>query len=647
MKNKNRKEAMKRHITEVKGFSLVELLVAVAIFGLVIGGVSFFAVDSLRGSRNIQLRVKAVLYVREATHAVLLNKDMSWRSIIDQADGNTKHVVYSNGHYSLADGGEDKQDVSLSIVIDSVYRDGSGEIVQTGGIEDPHSKMITVSASWPDMFRTEQSIHSTFYVNDWNTKYWVDTEESDFIAGVHDLTIPVSNNGGEVELESKVYGDWCNPSLAMSSADLPGQGVAQTLWAVPGEAFAGTGQNASGLSFIDIVIGEEDPPVVTIQGSYDGAKTNNVFGEDVYAYIATDTNAEEIQILDISGSSISKIGYCDIPGSSDAESVFVLDDIGYAVAGSSFYTFNLTSRSGSRLVMDSVSLAGTGKSIKVQGNFAYVAIDSSSTQMQIINVADPSNIQIIGNAQLTAGAGVDVFVREDSNRLYLATAASSSYHEVFILDSTTKTGAHPAITSFDTNGMGPTGLVVVPDERLIVVGKSGEEYQVYNIESETFPSQCGGIQVDSGINDLASVTNANGDVFSYIVTGDTSAEMKLIKGGVGGGGPGGHGFVPAGTFISRVFDTQSDESYYYTLEVDGTFPAGTDIRAQIRSGPALDLSSRPWIGPDGTGMSYFSEGTGSPIPPTLSGNRYVQYKVLLDSDTVYTPIFEELRINYQ
>lgn len=81
---------------------------------------------------------------------------------------------------------------------------------------------------------------------------------------------------------------------------------------------------------MDVSVTSADTPVVTLIGSYDNGKTNDVFGEGNYAYLATDTNAEEVAILDITGTPFTKVGYFDASGNTDANIVITTSgNVGY------------------------------------------------------------------------------------------------------------------------------------------------------------------------------------------------------------------------------------------------------------------------------------------------------------------------------
>ncbi|MDD3661957.1 MAG: type II secretion system protein [Candidatus Dojkabacteria bacterium] len=60
---------------EPAGFSLVEILVALGLFGIIAGSVALFASDSFRASRNAQMKLRASSVIQEITNAVLLLKD--------------------------------------------------------------------------------------------------------------------------------------------------------------------------------------------------------------------------------------------------------------------------------------------------------------------------------------------------------------------------------------------------------------------------------------------------------------------------------------------------------------------------------------------------------------------------------------------
>jgi hypothetical protein len=80
----------------------------------------------------------------------------------------------------------------------------------------------------------------------------------------------------------------------------------------------------------------------------------------------------------------------------------------------------------------------------------------------------------------------------------------------------------------------------------------------------------------------------------------------------------------------------------------GSVPANTNLRLQIRAGTSVsNINTKDFIGPDGTGSTYFTSQNASVLPASFNGNQYIQYKIYFDSDTISTPILNDLVINYQ
>src|SRR3989338_8677896 len=154
--------------------------------------------------------------------------------------------------------------------------------------------------------------------------------------------------------------------------------------------------------------------------------------------------------------------------------------------------------------------------------------------------------------------------------------------------------------------------------------------------------RCGGLNIDSGINGLSAVSETDGDNYSYIITGDANAELKIIA-----GGPGGQ-FFDTGTFESRIFDAGKNISFN-RLEFTADIPIYTTITLQVASAlPVTDCldANYTFVGPDGTINSYFStEGT---IPYITTGNyvnpgRCFKYKAYFSTtDILYSPVLKDV-----
>ena len=363
----------------------------------------------------------------------------------------------------------------------------------------------------------------------------------------------------------------------------------------------------------------------------------------------TKSKLRSVIILDISSYPYTEIGYHDASGSADAQSVFVKDNIGYLAQGRYVKTFNLSSYSGARSSIGSLSigwLISTVSKIYVHENYLYAVLNWDWYELAIVNVSNPASMQITSQTSVNNQQVYDMHVSQDATRVYFGTNNSSSEHEFFILDTTVKTGSRPVIASLDMGGTTVRGIAVVEEGNVVIlVGTNGMEYKVYVTSDERHPEYCGGMDINSGIYDIDSNLDAEGNAFSYIITGDTSNEFKIIRGGPGGGGEQGYGYVADGIYTSPVIDSDFPTSKYYAISHITDIPGGTSLKFQFRVSTNSSMTGSTWFGPDGSGSTYFEGSNFYEFTNTPTG-QFLQYKVIFESDTLHTPIFKEILIYY-
>ena len=629
-----------------KGQTLIELILTVGLGAILLPVLLLGVISSREGKAQQNQRIDAVTLLKEGEEAVRNIREKGWSTF---PSNGIYHPKNNGSSWTLDPNSESTNNFTRSITIDDAKRDTNGSIVTTGGITDPSTKKIIVSVSW--LLPLPSSVTSTLYLTRTINTSLTQTTVADFTPGTRTGTIITNTNGGEVTLGAGGGGSWCNPNLSISALDLPKSGVANALYAIEGKAFAGTGDNASGVSYASVSIDNSKPPHAAISGTFDGFKTNDgIFGDSNYAYLATDTNSKEVEIVDLSTTTngkYSEAGYFDAPGNGNANSVFVSGTVGYMVGGNKLYSFDVTNKTGSRPQLGSLTLTGTGEKVIVSGNYAYIA-ESGSTQLQIVKIDDGGReLTVVGQANLNGSNGKNLVINSSATRAYIITKASYSQKEFFIVDISTKTGDRPTLGSFDTAGMDPRGVTTVPGNKAIVVGIGGQEYQVLDISNEANPTQCGFLNIDSGVNGIASVIETDGDAYSYIITGDANAEFKIIE-----GGPGGQ-YANQGTFTSSTYDAGTTVAFN-RITPNFLQPNSTSLRFQVASAAPVSGSctnaNYVFIGPDGTSSSYFtSEG---PIPLSNNGS-YVnpgqcfKYKVFFStSDSSSSPVLYDMSINY-
>lgn len=644
-----------------KGQSLVEIILAMGLAALILPALLTGLVSSRQGKAQQAQRTQAVYLLNETVDSVRSVREKGWTGF---AVNGTYHPEISSSSWTLATGSAVVNGLTQSVTIGDVFRDANGAIVTSGGSLDPSSKKVDVLISWGQPYSS--SINASLYLTRYlDNNSFTETSVADFDVGTKSGTVVTNTSGGEIILGAGGQGDWCAPNLSITALDLPKQGVADAITAIEGRAFVGTGENSSGVSFANVSISNTNPPAASIAGTFDGYKTNGVYGETNYGYIATDNGHKEVVIIDLtnkdSNNKYSEIGFFDAPGNKKADQVWVSGNIGYVVVDKKLYSFDLASKSGSRPTIDNdgVSLAGDGTRVVVVGNYAYVTIKEASIEMQIIDINNSSSMVVVGQADLTGKDAKDIFVNSTGTRAYLVTGKQDDKREFFIVDVSTKTGNRPVIGSYEANGMDPKALTVVPGNKAIIVGKEGsensEEYQVVDISNEGVPVRCGGLNLGDQdgrkVNGISSVLEADGDAYSYIMTGDSNAEFKIIEGGPGGS------YSTSGTFESGTFDAGYSTAFN-RFDTSINRPDATDIQFQVAVAEDVSESclNAPFnfVGPDTTSSTFFTTSVTSGIqvfnfavPPSINPGRCFKYKAYFSTtDSLSTPIFYDMTGNY-
>jgi prepilin-type N-terminal cleavage/methylation domain-containing protein len=634
-------------------YSLIELLMAMAIFSILVTTLFTGFIATREGKPQQAKRQQASALFQETVEALRVIREQGWDTI---ATNGTYYPVQTADSWQLAAGSEvvdAGSGLTRSLLISDVYRDSFGNITLLGGTLDPSSKAVTITIAWdqPLVSSYSNTIYLTRYLDN---LAFIDTTVADFSRTGHLATSVVFTaiDDGEITLDAAGpgRGNWCEPgSAAVSELDLPRQGAARAITAIQGKVFSGTGANASGVSLAYVTVTDTIPPVTTLAGTFDGYKTNDVFGTDQYGFLATDTNNREVVIVNLNNMTLA--GYFDAPGAGSATSIFVLDNVGYTIIGTTLYRFDLSTvlGSSSQPSMGSISLGATGNSVYVVDNVAYVTLDATSNQLRLVDVSNPSTMSLLGSITVNGAEGRDVYVAPDGNRAYLVTKGDAAKNEFFIINTANKNSLS-VVSSYDTNGMDPKAVdLVLSGNRAVIVGVGGEEYQVVTISPETNPTRCGGFNEDSGIWDIATVVEEDTDAYAYINTGQASSELKVIEGGPGGS------YSMTGQYESAAFDTGTNTAYN-RLSFTGNVPEGTSLRLQVAgtplSGGSCADSSYSFVGPDNSDDSFFtSSPVGIPFDNVAGGHdnpaRCFKYKAFFDTtDILLTPRLEDVTINY-
>ncbi|PIQ91683.1 MAG: hypothetical protein COV70_02415 [Parcubacteria group bacterium CG11_big_fil_rev_8_21_14_0_20_39_22] len=134
--------------TKTKGFSVIEIIVALAIILTVVIFISNLMNLYFKFTQRVGYKTQAAVLAEEASEAILIIRDMGWIENIDSlSEGANYYIDFEDGEYFatstpiVIDG-----TLSRTIVIEPVYRDENDSIVESG-TEDTNTKKATITIS--------------------------------------------------------------------------------------------------------------------------------------------------------------------------------------------------------------------------------------------------------------------------------------------------------------------------------------------------------------------------------------------------------------------------------------------------------------------------------------------------------------------
>jgi hypothetical protein len=684
---------------KTKGESLIEIILIFSLLAFILP-VLFYAMmtsQNEKGQQNQRLSATGIL--KETEEAVRSFREKDWATF--SQNGTFHPVVLIDKSWSLTNSPAGVETLAngftRSVVISDVTRDANGNIID-GGTLDPSTKKVVITVSWTKPI--SNSIVSTLYLTRHTNISFTHTLQADFQPGYPTDTVITNTTGGEIILGPGLGGHakWCEPSFSPQSVDLPE--IPTAVAASPGHVYVSMGNSSSHTaSFAHILVGT-DPLTFTLHGRLNNNyQTTAVFGESNYGYIAlNNTNNKRVIIIDLNTYSdpVNKIytesGYYNLTGYSyPASSIFVFNNRGYVTIGGYLYVFDLSLKTGSRSIIGSrILFSNSDGSSPAKETFVrqigsktyvFVAIDGSyGYELSIIDVTKEStpnkqwgevgHVDIDSNHCSSLQKTKGVYVKPDGKRAYISDANANDFKEFFVINTETKTNPfvvggnppYPACTGgggWESGGMDPKqSAVTLPlENRAIIVGTGGsEQYTVLDVATdETHPVRCGGLGYSQGLYGIASAQQNNGDVYAFLITGNTSQDLKVIQGGadiIGGL------YAVTGTYESATFDATYTVAFN-RFYANATLPTTTNITYQIAikdanpsTGNCTDLTFDNYVGPDGTSATSFPS-TGGIIPFSSSGSfknpgRCFRYKATLtpSTDANQTPVLNDITVSY-
>ena len=200
---------------KIKGFSLVELLLALAIFGLVVTANFGLAIDAFRSRQNDRIRLEAGLVIKDTINNLYTIKNSSWSEMIsyfeqDPTGSVSRSVEVINNKIQINFGTNIENDVTYQVYFKKADRSG-GNLVPASDGNDPDTIKVVVVASWTDIFNNNQQLTESYFLTNWSSTSWTEYDDYTFSNPPPVLTnTKVENDSVQITSSSSVANtDWC------------------------------------------------------------------------------------------------------------------------------------------------------------------------------------------------------------------------------------------------------------------------------------------------------------------------------------------------------------------------------------------------------------------------------------------------------
>ncbi len=413
------------HIEYKKGFSLVEALLASAVFALLamaVVGSYLYGQESTALSGN---RAKAVYLAEEGLEAVRNIRDADFANLSDGTFG----LSSSADHWSFS-GSSDANDIfTRNVTISTV---------------DQNRKIVNSTVTWQQNGQRNGRVSLVTYLT-----YW----------------------------QKLGLGDWAAPFLE-GFLDIPGTQYYLGKLQVSGNYVYATRAGSASPNFFVIDVSDTTSP--TVVGSLTIPSIPiNVFIDGNYAYVTSSNSSAELNIVDISNPSApSIVASFNAPGSLSAQGVYVTGGKAYLVgtvnAGQGFCIVDVSNPLAPALLGTTGLNSAMGFEVVVSSNYAYVASEHNSQEIQVIDITNPA-------APIFAGS-LNLPTNDDAK-------AISIYGDT------------------------------------LLVGQ-GSKLQVVSVANPTSPSLLGAVSATSAINDIA-LDLGNSGKYVFLGTDESAFEFKI------------------------------------------------------------------------------------------------------------------------
>lgn len=500
------------HILFQLGFGIIEIIVAVSILAIIAASTAITVIGSFSTNRLGDEQTKASLFAQEGIEAAKSIKNQGWEDPFLATDCSSGCGLDSSGGAWAYSGTNNtlESKYTRTLLVQQAQRDAGGNIVSSGGTDDPDTYKVTSTVNWDFTSARSNIVELITYLTN-----WVKT-----ICGWSTAHVEASHDraGGSDPNDMALEGDYV---YMVNDAQ-------------------GGGNNEFYIVDVSTLTS------ITSVGEEIGEDVNGVAVYGDYAYIAT-SGAPEIEVVDISNKSNPQLlgtpSY-DMQGGQDANKIAADANYVYVVrqnrtgAETQDYEFQIFNRSDLSYV-GGYDIGSNANDLFILGNYAYVVTSDDSAELWEFDISTPSSVQLVGTYNAQDGSnGVGIYA--SGNSVYLTTqnnggSGSGEPDGEFYVLTTSHTGPSP-FTYQDHLDVGASvwDVKVEGSSALLATELANEEFVTVDISTPTSISKQTG--VDLGGNSFClAYSAATCTAFACSAAGSTELQVLQPGGGSGGG----------------------------------------------------------------------------------------------------------------
>ncbi|MFA6520808.1 MAG: hypothetical protein WCT53_00255 [Candidatus Gracilibacteria bacterium] len=602
---------------------LLEAILAIGIIAMVFTGIIGVSLGGLTGTLRGEERLPAVALAQESLEAVRSIRDFSWENLTAGIHG----LSDTSNYWALTDTPDAVGIYTRQVTVADV---------------DAATKDVVVSIGWEVLPGVNNEIEITNRFTNWLNKSWIQTLLADLDVGTKSSTKITNTAGGEITLANQA--DFSESSV-FATHNFPGDGDITDIVVVGNTLYLVTTNDAGGKEFASVDISNIASGTITDLNALElGTQANRLAISNGYAYIATNSNSEEVIIVRLSD--FTKVNSINIPGDENATGIAILGTSLCVTKERSwskeFYAYDVSNpESPIGAALGSVELDTDGNEIVMSGNYAYVATDKNSKELMVVKL---STYTVVNSVDLHGDQDANA-IGIDGTSVYIGRDGSGSEDEFYSLNIASPEGSITINGSADLEGEwwhdnDVADLSVVGNTAYLGLQHDSDwrnrKIAIVNTSNNAIT---GWVDVDAS-DDLHLESIWVAGIYVYVGSSHSTRTLQVIRGDENGA------YFTNGSFISSALDTGSADTIYNSISWT---KAGTGIvKFQLRTADTQEnLSSAVWVGPDGTSATFYETSETGIVTKPGASKRWMQYKADLSGDGLTTPIINDVSVTYE